>query len=165
MKSLFFIFCLLGMTASLTLSEVRNLYKDAAKSKENALQFYEHLAPAQNSTNAVMKGYSAAALTLKARYTKGIKNKKKLFQQAVMILEKEIKNNPSNTELRLIRLSIQENIPKVLKYKQNIEEDKQFIQKKYKQIKSRNFKSYVKVFIQQSKSFTEREKSVLLGMK
>ena len=60
--------------------------------------------------------------------------------------------------MRCIRLSIQENAPKLLKYRANKTEDKQFIKDGYDAIKSSPIKTYVRGFIMQSKSFSDEEK-------
>jgi hypothetical protein len=46
-----------------------------------------------------------------------------LFNAGKKILESEIKTNSENVEYRFLRLLIQENAPKVLKYNGNVEED------------------------------------------
>jgi len=60
--------------------------------------------------------------------------------------------------MRCLRLSIQENAPKLLKYRANKIEDKQIIKEGYKNIKSTSTKTYVRGFIMQSKSFSDEEK-------
>lgn len=158
-KQLLFSIFLVGViTVNPSLEEVRGLYKKSAKSKIVALQLYKKLENVKQDKNAVLLAYKGASITLKAKYTKGIKNKKKLFKQGVVILEKQIAKQPNHIELRLIRLSIQENIPKILKYKKHIFQDKKFIQNNFKKVKNKKLKNYIKEFVLQSKSFSEEEK-------
>ena len=62
--------------------------------------------------------------------------------------------------MRLIRLSIQENTPKLLKYKANIEADKKQILLLFDK-QSSDLKEYIKNYVKQSKIFTEAEKQQL----
>lgn len=161
MKSVFILLLFIKLTANLSLSEIRILYKNASKNKELSLEFYKKLELTKSNKNPTIKGYKAAAIALKSKYIKGVKNKKKLFKEGAYILETEIKKHPKNIELRLIRLSIQENISKLLNYKQNIEKDSKFIIKNIKNIKDRKLLNYLKSFVSQSKSFSKAEKSVI----
>lgn len=156
-------FFFVGLFINPNLEEVRNLYKKSPNSKTIALQLYKKLEDVKQSKNGILLAYKGASITLKAKYTKGIKNKKKLFKQGVVILEKQIAKQPNHIELRLIRLSIQENIPKILKYKKNILQDKKFIQNNFKKVKNKKLKSYIKEFVLQSKSFSEEEKIFTFG--
>ena len=70
------------------------------------------------------------------------------------------KSNPNNVEARLIRLSIQENTPKLLKYKANIDADKKQILLLFDK-QSSDLKEYIKNYVKQSKIFTEAEKQQL----
>ncbi|GAA6764110.1 hypothetical protein AAFH68_00380 [Flavobacterium sp. CGRL1] len=59
--------------------------------------------------------------------------------------------------MRMIRLSIQEDVPAITGYKKNIKEDKKFITTYYPS-QSGALKEYLKDFVLQSKSFSEKEK-------
>lgn len=142
----------------LSIDNVRELYKGASKSKEKSDELYQALQSVKTSDDALLVGYKAASVTLKAKFAKEIKIKKELFKQGATLLEQQIEREPQNIELRLIRLSIQENTPKILKYHQNITEDKEFIINNISFIKNKNELNYFKDFIAQSKSFTDKEK-------
>jgi hypothetical protein len=83
-----------------------------------------------------------------------------MFIAGVTMVEKAIKNDPNNIEIRLIRLSIQENTPKILKYKSNITEDKNIIISTFDR-QSKDLKVYIKLYVKQSKVFTEEEKKTI----
>lgn len=153
----------LTLTASMSADSVRELYKNASKSKANSEEFYNKLKSVKNTDNVILLGYKAAAIALKSRFEKPVKSKKHLFLKAKALLEKQIERDPNEIELRLIRLSIQESVPKILKYKQNIEEDKDFIYKNIAAITNMEKSNYIKAFVAQSKSFSNQEKSIILG--
>jgi len=70
-----------------------------------------------NKENKVLLAYKGAAIAMKAKFAKQIKEKKNLFVEGVKLIENSVKSEPNNLEIRLIRLSIQENSPKILNYK------------------------------------------------
>ena len=56
---------------------------------------------------------------------------------------------------------MQQNIPRLLKYNKNLDEDKKFILNNFNKIKSSELNNYIKDYILQSKHFTEEEKNVI----
>ncbi|SHI67564.1 hypothetical protein [Flavobacterium terrae] len=137
-------------------TDVREQYYAASKSKQNADKFYNLLVK-YNKENKTLLAYKGAALALKSKYTSDKKEKKELFIEGVTTIENSVKQEPSNAEIRLIRLSVQENTPKFLKYKANIEEDKKMILNSFEK-QSKDLKEYIKIYVNQSKIFTEAEK-------
>jgi hypothetical protein len=160
LKAIFLILVSLFFSITQELPEVREQYYSASKSKENAEKFYDLLSK-YNKDNKVLLAYKGAATALKSKYTTDRKLKKELFIEGVSIVEKAIKNDPNNAEIRLIRLSIQENTPKILKYKANIEEDKKSLLSTFDK-QSQSLKEYIKIYAKQSKVFSEKEKQVIL---
>ncbi|WP_374951572.1 hypothetical protein [Mucilaginibacter sp.] len=78
------------------------------------------------------EGYEGALLMRKAGLVKGAKKKLGFFKEGRIKLETAILASPDNTELRFLRLAIEENAPKIVKYRKDIEQDKLFIQKNFK---------------------------------
>jgi hypothetical protein len=144
------------------LGAIRAAYKTAYEDQLQAEEFYNRLEKVSNTDKIELIAYKASALTLKAKYAKGLKNKKDMFIKGASLLEETIKKEPSNVELRLIRLSIQESTPKILSYKSEIDSDKGFILKEYNSINSTALKDYIKDYIAQSKAFSAEEKAVVL---
>ncbi len=142
------------------LLDVRKLYYNASKTKESAEQFYDLLSKYSKNNNVIL-AYKGASITLKSKFASGLKVKKQLFIEGVTMLENAVNNAPENTEIRLIRLSIQENTPKLLKYKENIEEDKKMILDSYDKV-PQDVKEYIRAYVKQSKVFSEKEKQFLL---
>lgn len=82
--------------------------------------------------NKSLKGYEAALLMRKAGLVSAISQKYSLFKNGSKQLEESIKLQPANTELRFLRLMIQEQAPRILNYRGSIEEDVQIVIKGYK---------------------------------
>lgn len=139
------------------LESLRNSYSKANQSNENAKNFIE-LAEKKNSSDVMISAYKAAAKVLEAKVTTE-KNKRKSFvKSGATSLESLIKSNPNNAELRVIRMSVQENIPKIVGYNKNLKEDKSFLISNYSK-QNAALKSYIKQFAAQSKTITAAEKA------
>jgi len=159
MKLLLSLFAALVMFfQSSDLEALRDSYAVANQSKENAKNFIK-IADKKTSSDPVISGYKAAAKVLEAKVsTEG--KRKALVKSGATSLESLIKSNPNNTELRLIRLSVQENVPKIVGYHKNLKEDKEFVLNNYSKQNS-TLKSYIKKFAAQSKTMTAVEKATL----
>lgn len=143
------------------LPTVRQNYIEASKNQKNTEEFYS-LMENYNKDNKTLLAYKGASIAMKARYAKQIKQKKNLFVEGIKILENALKSDPNNLEIRLIRLSIQENSPKILKYKNNIDEDKKLLLSNFNK-QNQALKEYIKDYIVQSNGFTDKEKKSILN--
>ncbi|UFH30242.1 hypothetical protein LNP04_09630 [Chryseobacterium sp. C-71] len=141
------------------LEVLRNAYSKANSSNEGAKNFIE-IAEKNSASDPLTKGYKAAAEILEAKVTTE-KNKRKSFvKSGATELESVIKSNPNNVELRLIRMSVQENIPKIVGYSKNLKEDKMFIIDNYSR-QNPALKTYIRKFASQSKTMNAAEKNSL----
>ena len=93
----------------------------ASDSKEIVQKQLEGIKTAKETSE--VKAFKGALQMKAAQFEKTAKDKMALFNTGKKILETEIKSNDSNVEFRFLRLLIQENAPKQLKYNGNIEED------------------------------------------
>lgn len=139
------------------LENLRNSYSKANNSLENTKAFID-LAESKSSADPVIKGYQAAAKIMEAKVSK--KGRPALVKSGATQLESIIKDNPNNIELRLIRLSVQENIPKIVGYNSALKGDKQFILAQYSK-QNAALKSHIRKFAAQSKTMTAAEKNAL----
>ena len=80
---------------------------------------------------SLSKAYQGTLIAKKASYLKNTTEKIKTFKEGVGLLEKEITLFPKNIEYRFLRLTIQENCPKILKYNKDVENDAKIITKGY----------------------------------
>lgn len=145
------ILLLLMFFANSSLTEVRELYSNVTNSKEKQQQFIAYMQKG-DSNSAVFQAYKGASLVMTSK-TAQRNERKNLFVQGAEMIENAVAKEPENMEIRMIRLSIQENIPKAFNYNANIQEDVDFIKNKLKTTKDTELKTYVAHYVKQSKSF------------
>ncbi len=138
MKSFFFTVFFLFVSYNLfsQTAEIRTSYRAATKSEANAESFYNLVKNVSKSDKAEMVAYKGAAIALLAQYEPLAKRKAKL-KEGIDWVEDAVAKASKNPEVRLVRLSIQENIPKFLKYNSNIEEDRKLIKEALPTIKDK----------------------------
>jgi hypothetical protein len=78
-------------------------------------------------SSSINKAYRGSLLAKRASFEKNATKKIAKFKAGVQLLESEISDFPKETEHRFLRLCIQENCPKILKYNKNITEDVELI--------------------------------------
>lgn len=135
------------------IEDVREAYKISSISEENAERFYELTERALQNKEAIYKGYHGAALALKASFFWNPIKKLSYFNRAKKMIDAAIEQEPKNIELRMIRLSIQYNAPRIGGYYQNIKNDRNFILSNVNQIVDGDLKIYIENFITYSKIF------------
>ncbi len=136
------------------IEDIRDSYKTCSISKENADQFYELTEKALQNEGAIYQGYHGAALALKASFSWNPFNKLSYFNKSKKIIDESIELEPDNIELRMIRLSIQSNAPKLAGYYKNIEEDRDFMLENIDLVSHVDLKLYLKGFIEHSDVFS-----------
>ncbi|CAM3590739.1 hypothetical protein [Flavobacterium chungbukense] len=142
------------------LASIRKMYSDVAKSETNAKDFVAKLASVSHNDDKILVAYKAASILVDSKFEKKLGEKIERFKEGAKLLEATIKSDPSNIEMRMIRLSVQEDVPAITGYKKNIKEDKKFITTYYAG-QGAALKEYLKDFVLQSKSFSEKEKQFL----
>ncbi|WP_289664075.1 hypothetical protein [Flavobacterium panacagri] len=157
MKLLLTLFLWVNFANTPDLASIRKMYSDVAKSETNAKEFVEKLSGVSNNDDKILVAYKAASILLDSKFESVLGSKISRFKEGAKLLEATIKSDPSNIEMRMIRLSIQEDVPGITGYKKNIKEDKKFITTHYA-AQGAALKEYLKDFVLQSKSFSEKEK-------
>lgn len=84
------------------------------------------------TTGINKEAYTGSLQMKKASLVKGASKKLSIFKEGHEKLEAVIKKDNQNAEWRFLRLIIQENAPKILKYKSEIKTDAAFIQSSFK---------------------------------
>ena len=128
MKTIFAIL----LISTFWISTISTIVYEALKS--DSLETVESALTSLNAENAnsLNNAYAGALTMKKAGFIKVPAKKVKIFKQGHQLLEGEIAAHPNNIEYRFLRLAVQENAPKILKYDQNIDEDKAMILANYK---------------------------------
>ena len=157
MKLLLTLLLWINFVGAQDLAAIRKLYPTVTKSEANAKDFTVKLANVSNNDDKILVAYKAASILLDSKFEKKLQAKIDRFKEGAKLLESTIKSEPNNIEIRMIRLSIQENVPGITGYKKNIKEDKKYITEHYAE-QNVVLKEYLKSFIFQSKSFSDKEK-------
>ena len=125
MKLLLLVFSLVFMMSKDVPEHVLDYHK--ADTKEKELVFINKY---KSSDKISVKGYVVSLQMKQAKHKFFPWKKLAVFNQGKKKLETLIKENPNNTDLRYLRLVIQENIPAILNYKSSIKIDKEFLSQK-----------------------------------
>jgi hypothetical protein len=160
MKIFFTYLLFLGFSGNPSITEIRKLYATATSSETNAKEFLEKLSDVSKEDNKTLVAYKGASLAIVSKLEKKVSDKSKKFKEGSSLIEYAIANEPNNIEIHLVRLSVQENVPKIVNYRGNKKEDKKFLLDHYKE-QTGALKVYVGNFIAQSKSFTTTEKQLV----
>ncbi len=162
MKSFFLlIFFISFVVFTPKVSEIRADYSKSNGNKEIIIKLHSDLFSVEKKDNKVLVAYKGAVLTAMAKYTKGKKDKKNYFKEGAELLEYATAAQPNDIEIRTIRLSVQENAPKFLKYNSSKSIDKAFILNNFKSVSSSAVRDFVKSYVSQSEGFTAEEKKSL----
>jgi hypothetical protein len=157
MKLLLSLLLWINFTSTPDLGAIRKMYASVTKSEQNAIAFSDKLEDVSDNDGKTLVAYKAASILLISRFERKLQAKMDRFKEGAKLLEATLKSDPNNIEIRMIRLSVQENAPGITGYKKNIKEDKQYLTVHYAEQNSA-LKEYLKDFILQSKSFSEKEK-------
>jgi hypothetical protein len=155
-KSVLFIFIILGMKSTvLPAMEASDFYYAFASDSLEEINFnLQNLQSAEQTSQN--KAFTGALLMKKACLEKKAKTKLDTFKAGHQLLEAEIAKYPDNIEYRFLRLVIQENAPAIVKYRVNINEDKQKIILGFKTLQP-NIQKQIKRYCLQSKVLSTKE--------
>jgi hypothetical protein len=157
MKLLLSLLLWINFAGTPDLASIRKMYTDVAKSETAAKDFLEKLSGISSGDEKILVAYKAASILLDSKFESKLGEKIERFKEGAKLLESTVASDPNNVEIRMIRLSIQENVPGITGYKKNIKEDKKFITAHYAE-QNATLKEYLKNFVLQSKSFSTKEK-------
>ncbi len=130
------------------LDDVRKNYSKMASNEKLCKSAIVNLKEAKDNS-ATHLGYLGGLQTIWANHVFSPISKFNTFNKGKKNIEKAIKNEPDNVELRFIRLSVQKNAPSFLGYKSNIKEDIQFIKNNHSQIKSDILNKHIELLLKE----------------
>ena len=119
-----------------------------SNSQEKMEKKLDALSKLANSTNK--DAYIGALTMKKSQFLETPKAKVEAFKEGRVLLENAISKEPNNAEFRFLRFAIQENVPKVIKYTSNIDEDMAMIIQSYPKMDV-TLKKVIKEYSKQSK--------------
>ncbi len=123
MKPIILMSLFLFLTNMILATETKDFYtvfKSNSETKvEELLAQFESV---ENPTSDIL-AYIGALYIKRSNYISNMKQKIETFKIGRDIIESIIESNTDNIEYRFIRLIIQEQVPKILKYDKNKEED------------------------------------------
>lgn len=134
-------FSLFGL-CTVTAVELDYLRTNYSETVENA-QLCQRLIAELEKKDAepIYMGYLGALQAIWAGHAKGPIAKLRSFNTGKSNLEKAVAADPDNVELRFLRFSIQQNCPRFLGYRDNMKEDRKFIQDNIHHVKSAQLRS------------------------
>lgn len=103
------------------LDSLREAYFRATNA--NGVAQFKKISEARMKEGTVQQAYHGAALAMSAGYAEGIWTRMELFNSGKSLLEEAITQDATNPEIRFLRFSIQANIPSILMYSGNMDED------------------------------------------
>lgn len=161
MRLLTILFILVStLCISQELKQLRMDYPKANLDEKITNTLHENLSSVSKEANKTIVAYRGAATTLKAKFAKSFKNKKKFFKEGAELLEFAVNLEPKNIEIRCLRLGVQENSPKIVGYKKNIEEDKQYLLDHFAAVTDVGLRKFIKGYVVRSSAFTDAEKQL-----
>ena len=160
MKLLLFFTVLFGAAAVIDypgLTEVRELYYKAAADKQAAVKLSLLLSPVDTGSLPLFVCYKGASEMMKAKYAVNPFNKLTAFKSGKVLIEKSIKRDTANIEMRFIRFSIQSNLPDLLGYNTSLTADKMMLLAKISSTADTSLKRIVINYLANPKYCTEDE--------
>ncbi len=130
-------------TPSPMLSEVRSLYQQAPKEKQACVRLLDLLKDADEKTKPVLAGYKACATMIMAKHAFNPISKLNYFNKGKNLLERSIKQDQNNIELRFLRFAVQKNAPSFLGYKDDLAADKQFLEREVATVNDQQLKTWI----------------------
>ena len=146
---------------SSSLDRIRVLYKHAVSNKDSCDKLIKVLDEYNPENNLLLAGYKGCAKMIMAKYVLNPISKYSYFSEGKTMLEKCIKNDKFNLELRFLRFSIQTNLPGFLGYKDSINADKTFLMESVKSLKDLKLRTIVIKYLKNSSMLSSNDKREL----
>lgn len=127
MKSLLalLVFVSIDVTGYSQLENYRSLYFSAQG--EAGIKNYYNAMQSANETNALFKAYKGVATAMYAEVVSGVDDKFSYFGKGKQLIEDAIQGDFWNPEIRFLRYSVQAEVPWIVNYSGNLNEDANII--------------------------------------
>lgn len=144
-----------------TLAKVRALYALTEKQENACKELLHILDPYNEKNNPLFLGYKSSATMMMARYASNPFSKLSYFNKGKKMLEKAVKADMNNIELRSLRFLVQSNVPSFLGYNDEIDLDKSFIVKNAHTVKDPELKQNIIYFMTRWGKLTPAQRTLL----
>ena len=131
--TLFTLLSALSLLAHTQVEQYRDLYF-SARGDEGIKAYYNAVSSVQE-TNALVTAYKGVGIAMYAEIAKEVSSKLDYFNKGKALIEKAIQKDFYNPEIRFLRYSVQSEVPWVVGYSSNLEEDAKIILNALKQNK------------------------------
>jgi hypothetical protein len=155
-----FLVSLSSFAQDLTLEEVRRKYPLATKNDSICKALYNALNGKADGTD-VLSGYAGGVTMLMAKSTANPFSKMEYFKEGKKLLEDAISHNKNDIELRFLRFAIQDNLPSMLGYNENLEDDKSYIMKYLPMLDKKELRKAIANYLIKSEKTDDKEKASL----
>lgn len=146
---------------SVDLSEARELYYGMSVDECNALKLAD-LFSKKEPSDPMLKAYYGAASAAAPICITNPARKISYFRKGTRLLDDAVKAAPGNFEIRFLRFATQEKAPGFLGYKDDLENDKNFLIKNltsgFNKINDQKVLNFVSNFLLGSKNLNQKEK-------
>jgi len=133
-----------GALQTFELSKIRNLYCNAPKEKQDAIQLNQLMLQVDSGTAIpVLVCYKGANEMIQAKYTLNPISKLEKFNRGKDLIKKAFSRDTLNLEMHFIRYSVQSNLPAFLGYRDELEEDKRVLLNNTKDSKDLELKEMI----------------------
>lgn len=138
---------LLGSAKTPEIEDVRVLFHKAESSQKVCIELMKLLEPYNEMNNALFLGYRASATIMMAKHLINPFSKLSYFKKGKLLLEKAIKFDRKNVELRFLRYTIQSNVPSFLNYSDDKENDKLFLLQSLNRLNNQKLKNIISNYL------------------
>jgi hypothetical protein len=159
--SIFILLLSVQYTKALPLNEARILYKRAVGEEQTCKKLIQALGSFNETNNAALAGYRACATMIMASHVFNPVSKLSYFKEGAQLLEKCIKADMQNIEIRYLRFTVQCNAPSFLGYHSAIYDDKKFLLNALPKMENDELKKMILTFLKKSEYLTDSEKQQL----
>ena len=117
----------LTQTSEKEIISFRKLFEDSAVNTSSANNFYQQTRKINEQSASTLIGFKAMSELMMCNHVFSPLSKLSYFNSGKKLLESAIQKDLRNIELRFFRFSTQSNVPALLNYSSNINEDKMIL--------------------------------------
>lgn len=139
-------------------TELRALYYRANEDKQHAEVFYDKLKGVNEKSEPILVCYKAMALLMQAKHSYNPYQKLAKFRSGKNLLEQSIARAPANVEVRFMRFCVQTQVPAMLGYSDQLDNDRTFIIKQWPAVPDADLKEKIRTFMLQYGQCSDSEK-------